>query len=120
MTYTVRVDDNFHYMDKDYRRTHGEYESLEAALKAAKEVVDGFLSAAHTPGMRPEDLYRIYTSFGDDPFIIGPEDSKFSAWNYARGRCEEICAPGATAETTDAALVGGVTNQDVGNPADNP
>jgi hypothetical protein len=117
MTYTVRVDDNFHYMDKDYRYTHGEYETLEDALKAAKEIVDSFLAAGHIPGMRADDLYQSYTSFGDDPFIIGPEDAKFSAWNYAQRRCEEICGPGASAETTDAALVG--ANQDDGNPADN-
>jgi hypothetical protein len=91
MTYTVRVDDNFHYMDKEYRRTHGEYETLEAALKASKEIVNGFLASAHTPGMSAEDLYQRYTSFGDDPFIIGPEDVDFSAWEYAKARCAELC-----------------------------
>jgi hypothetical protein len=91
MIYTVRVDDNFHYMDKEARYTHGEYATLEDALKAAKEIVDGYLSSAYTPGMSAEDLYQSYTSIGDDPFIVGPEDSHFSAWNYAKARCEVIC-----------------------------
>jgi len=92
MTYTVRVDDNYHYMDADKRYTHGEYETLEDAIKAAKEIVDDFLSSAYTPGMSAEKLYQGYTSFGDDPFIIGPEEKQFSAWEYAKARCEVLCA----------------------------
>jgi hypothetical protein len=91
LTYTVRVEDNYHYMDKEYRYTHGEYATLADALKAAKEIVDGYLSSAYTAGMSAEGLYQSYTSFGDDPFIVGPEDSDFSAWNYAKARCEAIC-----------------------------
>jgi hypothetical protein len=117
MTYTVRVDDNFHYMDKDYRYTHGEYETVEEAVKAAQAIVDSFLAAAYIPGMSPDDLYRSYTSFGDDPFIIGPENPKFSAWNYAQGRCNEICASAAN-ETSHGAPVG--ENQDADKAADNP
>lgn len=90
--YILRVDDNYHYMDETYRRTHGEYETQEDALIAARAIVDAFLASAHTPGMTAEALYQMYTSFGDDPFIIGPRDSDFSAWNYARARCEILCA----------------------------
>jgi hypothetical protein len=92
MTYTVRVDDNFHYRDPDKRYTHGEYETLEDALKAAKAIVDDFLAATHTPGMSAEDLSLTYIGFGEDPFILGPQDCRFSAWAYARARCELICA----------------------------
>jgi hypothetical protein len=92
MTYTVRVDDNFHYMDTNYRYTLGEFEILEDALKAAKEVVDCFLASAYTPTMSAEELYQIYTSFGSDPFIVGPGDDKFSAWEYAKARCGVLCA----------------------------
>ena len=35
MIYKVFVDDNYHYMDKDKRYTHGEFETLEAAVEAA-------------------------------------------------------------------------------------
>lgn len=91
MTYTVRVDDNYHYMDADERYTHGQYETLEDALKAAKEIVDDCLSSAYKSGMSADTLYQNYTSFGADPFIVGPEDSKFSAWEYAKARCEVLC-----------------------------
>ena len=42
------------------------------------------------------DLYYSYTSFGEDPFIRpSPRGERFSAWEYARQRCDEICANGA-------------------------
>ncbi len=95
MTYTVRVDDNYHYMHKDARYTHGEYGTLDEAVKEAKAIVDTFLTSAHTQGMTAEDLYRSYTSFGEDPFIIGPGDYRFSAWDYAKERCSVMCSAAA-------------------------
>ncbi len=92
MTYTVRVDDNYHYMDKDARYTHGEFATWESAVQAAQEIVDDYLSSAYTPGMSADALYQSYTSFGDDPFIVGPGDLKFSAWDYAKARCGVLCA----------------------------
>jgi hypothetical protein len=91
MTYTVFVDDNFHYMDKGARTTHGEFETLEAAIEAAKEIVDDGLLHDYEPGMSASALYTRYTMFGDDPWISGPGETPFSAWEYAKGRCEIIC-----------------------------
>jgi hypothetical protein len=92
MIYKVLVDDNYHYMDKDARYAHGEFETLEAAVTSAKEIVDDFLLGAYEPGMSADFLYTKYTSFGDDPWISGPSDSGLSAWVYAKARCETICA----------------------------
>lgn len=93
MTYTVLVDDNFHYMDESERYTHGEFETLEAAIAACKAIVDDYLIAAHEPGMAPDELYSAYTMFGADPWISGGEQGvRFSAWDYAKQRCIEICA----------------------------
>ncbi len=92
MRYTVRVDDNYDYMDTDVRYTHGEFETLEGALKAAQKIVDDYLLSAYTTGMSAEALYQSYTSFGEDPWIVGPVDAKFSAWEYAKARCAVICA----------------------------
>ncbi len=44
--------------------------------------------------VRVADNYH-YTSFGEDPFIIGPGDYRFSAWDYAKERCSILCAPAA-------------------------
>jgi hypothetical protein len=92
MKYTVFVDDNYHYMDKEARTTHGEFETLEAAVDAAKKIVDDGLLHNYRPGMSAEALYGQYTMFGDDPWIAGAETKPFSAWEYAQARCEIMCA----------------------------
>jgi hypothetical protein len=92
MTYSVRVDDNYHYMDPSERYTHGTFDTLEEALKAARQIVDSYLASAYAPGMAADKLYHSYTTFGDDPFIIGPGKAHFSAWDYARARCAILCA----------------------------
>jgi hypothetical protein len=44
--------------------------------------------------MPAEGLYRQYTTFGRDPYIVPADDaSKFSAWDYAKERCTAICQP---------------------------
>ena len=96
MRYTVVCDDNFHYMDESERTTHGQYDSAEAAIAAAKVVVDCSLRSLYRPGMTAEVLYDHYTDFGDDPFIRSDDRGcVFSAWNYARERCPEICRAAA-------------------------
>jgi hypothetical protein len=89
--YLVLVDDNFHYMDADERWTLGRYETLDDAVAACKQRVDECLSEHFQPGITTEALYSQYTSFGDDPFIIGSSQRiPFSAWDYAKQRCAEI------------------------------
>ncbi len=94
MSYRVLVDDNFHYMDEDERYELGSYQTLEAAIAAARAIVDDFLLDSRQPGMSAGELFDLYTGFGEDPFIMGPEQGLvlFSAWDYARRRCEELCA----------------------------
>ena len=92
MKYTVFVDDNFHYMDKDERYKLGEFNSADKAVAAAKKIVDEFLESNHKPGQSAEELLAVYKSFGEDPWISGDDPScKFSAWDYAERRCQELC-----------------------------
>jgi hypothetical protein len=102
MSYRVLVDDNFHYMDESRRRTLGEFRTYREALTAAKQLVDAYLLEALQPGATAHLLYQSYTMFGEDPFIVADSQSldvepDFSAWNYAKARCEELC-PGQPAE----------------------
>lgn len=91
--YTVFVDDNYHYQDERERYKLGVFEDCESALTACKKIVDEFLVQNYFVGMTAEDVYQIYTMFGEDPFIISETPkSLFSAWNYAKQRCAEICA----------------------------
>jgi hypothetical protein len=92
--YEVVVDDNAHYMDESERYTHGEFGSAEMALSAAKALVDADLQSFYNPGMTADDLYRHYTTFGRDPFIRSDDKRcHFSAWSYAKERCQQICRP---------------------------
>ncbi len=93
MSFTVFVDDHFHYMDESERYVLGSYPMLVAAIDAAQHLIDDYLTAAYRPGMSAEALFQSYMSFGEDPFIIAANDEKsdFSAQTYARRRCGEMC-----------------------------
>ena len=92
MAYRVTIDDNFHYMDESARLDHGEFETLDAAIEACKKIVDEYLASAYKPGMSAAELNASYTMFGEDPWISGAQGIPFSAWDYARQRCAEICS----------------------------
>ena len=93
--YTVMVYDNYHYMDQDdgpYRL--GDFDTCAAAVAVCRRMVDDFLLVNYKSGMTAEHLWDIYTAFGDDPGVISlANDCHFSAWDYARQRCGEICRP---------------------------
>jgi len=50
MPYTVRIEENAHYADESERYTLGEFETAEAALSAARRVVDEDLDALYRGG----------------------------------------------------------------------
>ena len=127
------VDDNFHFMDEDERYKSGSFDTYEEAVVAAKAIVDSFLENHYEPGMTAESLYKGYSMYGEDPFIVGDlgkeqrdavlsraeaiknemesrlaahgdnfeelnkpmdfpaNDLFFSASDYARVRCDELC-----------------------------
>jgi hypothetical protein len=96
VAYTVFIDDNFHYQDESERVNHGLLETADEAVAACRSIVNDFLAGAFKPGMSATALYGLYTSFGDDPFVV-PADLKaapvaFSTWDYARERCEVLAA----------------------------
>jgi hypothetical protein len=107
MSYRVMVDDNFHYMDESQRYQKGEYASYAEALATCRDIVDQFLRCEHVPGMPASALYFRYMMFGEDPFIVDhsepPDPSPgFSAWDYAKVRCQELCAPAPEASAACA------------------
>lgn len=91
--YVVKVADNFHYMDESETYTLGTFETWDEALAAAKKVVDDCLAHHYQTGLNAEDLYSSYKGFGEDPYIpSAPDGEHFSAWDYAKARCNAICA----------------------------
>jgi len=91
--YMVLVDDNYHYQDESERHKQGSFETLDRAIDACKRIVDRSLEECHSPGMTAGELYGRYKMFGEDPFVKceGQTPVPFSAWDYAKERCEEIC-----------------------------
>jgi hypothetical protein len=93
--YKVLIDDNFHFMDEDERVTHGLFVTADEAVAACKLIVDECLEPMVQSGMTATALYEQYEGFGDDPFVmaVDPKDAPvtFSAWAYAKERCEVLC-----------------------------
>lgn len=104
MSYRVLVDDNFRYMDASRRYVLGEFATYGEAFATCKEMVDRFLRHEYVPGMPASTLYIRYIMFGRDPFIVDVADGAesqpgFSAWEYAKARCVDLCGdlPGSSA-----------------------
>ena len=93
MPYHLIVADNFHYMDEDEGYEGDSYAIRYIAVQAAKAIVNDYLASEYKPGMTAGELFKIYTIFGEDPFIISDTDADvpFSAMDYARRRCEDLC-----------------------------
>jgi hypothetical protein len=90
--YEVYVDDNFHYMDESERYKLGEFDTCEEATVVCKRIVDEFLEQGYVKGMSFKELYKGYIGFGEDPYIVsGDKTCFFSAWDYAKERCRELC-----------------------------
>jgi len=90
--FSVYIDDNFHYMDESERYKYGDYETYEEAVAVCKAMLDDCLPSTCGDGDTAEKLYEGYVIFGEDPFVVPtPENRSFSAWNYVKQRCNEIC-----------------------------
>ncbi len=81
-------------MDESERYELGEFDRLEEAIAACKEIVDEFLNSNYNSGMTTDELLAQYALYGEDPFIIGGDETvPFSAREYAAERVKEICNP---------------------------
>jgi hypothetical protein len=99
MTYRVFVEDNSQYMQTGMRKAAGSFPTAEEAIEAARQIVDKYLKSVHRPGMTSPKLFEDFKANGADPFITaeGANKVEFSAWAYAKRRCDELCAPAKTA-----------------------
>ena len=102
--YTVLVDDNFHFMDENERWLAGTFDNLPSAVDKCIAIVKASLLEDNYPAMSAEDLYATYTSGGDDPFIRGPINLLFSAWDYAKALAAELAGQSREAGPVIAAI----------------
>lgn len=90
----LRVYDNFHYMDESEVYNHGQYDTYEAALIAAKAIVDDFFEYNWQIGITPDSLIGQYCLCGEGPIILPNEHGKHersSARTYANISAVEVC-----------------------------
>lgn len=91
-SYTVFVDDFFHFMEENDRYKLGDFATADEAIDAARRVVDAYLRDAFRPGLSAASLLYSYTQFGEGPFILTDDIAcRFVAWEYARERSEALC-----------------------------
>ena len=57
-TYTVFVDDNFHYMDESERYKLGEFADCASAVAACKQIVDEFLTTCNLDANTDAEIYH--------------------------------------------------------------
>ena len=90
-TYLVLVDDNFHHMDEGEQYELGEFATCAEAVAACKRVIDDFLDSNRETPRSQDELWNLFTTFGDSPLIVTADrECRFSAWEYATLRCEEL------------------------------
>jgi|TARA_Y100000294_G_scaffold176094_1_gene197660 hypothetical protein len=89
--FEVFVGDNFHFMDESEIYRQGVYETYEEAVEVCKSIINDFFLNCDED-KTAEDLYGGYVQYGESPLIKpNPKNNSFSAPDYARQRCKEIC-----------------------------
>ena len=92
MKYRVYIDANPRQMDTRQRTLHGEYDTPQDAVVAAREVVRTRLVGEHHPGMKADELLRRFAQRGETAFIMPMDTSTvFDVNDYARECAERLC-----------------------------
>jgi hypothetical protein len=90
----VLVYDNNHYGDESERTDYGVFASADEAIAKSKKIIDDDLKGMWTPGRSAAELYQLYICWGPDPVVVPLDPNNpelaFSAWLYAKERCQEI------------------------------
>jgi hypothetical protein len=64
--YRVIVADNFHYMDESAQYTRVSSTRSRPRSLPARKIVDDDLDHSFKPGMTAQELYELYSLFGED------------------------------------------------------
>lgn len=92
MKYRVYIDANARQMDTSQRTLHGEYDTPEQAVAAAREVVRARLVEEHRAGMKAEELLQRFAQRGETAFIVPMDGSTLLDFNeHARECAERLC-----------------------------
>jgi hypothetical protein len=76
-------------MDPEERYELGVFSTLEEAVEVCKRMVNKQLANWARRDITAKELYKLYVSFGDDPYVV-PDPTGFSGWDYARERSQAL------------------------------
>lgn len=88
--YRVEVFDNFDHPGERCCGLEGEFDTAEAALAAARAVVDKSLDHSRKPGQSATEWYQVYSTSGDGVYLLGEPRVEFNPYYYAKERIEQI------------------------------
>jgi hypothetical protein len=92
--FLVESYDNFHVGDGRGEWTnHGSFETVEAAVKCARGVIDDWIKETHQPGMTAEDLKSRFHTYGHVAVVRGAPGA-FDAYKYLDDRLRDFGAKG--------------------------
>ena len=95
--YSVMVDSNHAFMDTEARHCAGTFDTAEAAVKKAKDIIIESLADLRQPGGTGDDFYSSWLHFGDSPFVVAPEGEPsvhFSASSFAQAMADYMATLG--------------------------
>lgn len=90
--YTVRILDNFHFMDTSEEYNSGICSTYNEAVDKCKKIIDDFLESALTANDTADSLYMTWVQYGENPKIDGDNLGNFSTKKYVEEKCKNIIA----------------------------
>lgn len=94
MKFHLKIFDNNHHWDEASSYDHGEYETYEEAVIAAKKIVEEFFIGKCHSNRTADDLMASFAMYGEEPVVFPDEPKnavKFSPREYAEEYVKELC-----------------------------
>ncbi len=88
--YTVRILDNFHFMDRSEEYNSGIFNTYDEAVDKCKSILNEFLEDAVRPNDSADSLHTCWLMYGENPLIFGDATGNFSSSEFVKQRCEEL------------------------------
>jgi len=94
MKFHLKIFDNNHHWDEASSFDHGNYETYEDAIIAAKKIIEEFFVGECYSGRTVGDLMASFAMYGEEPVVLPdepPNGKNFSPRNYAEEYVNQIC-----------------------------
>ena len=92
MPYQITITNLFRRPRPGPDSIEGPFDTAEAAIVRAKEIIERSIRKSDFTAMTPKTLYQHYSDHGDAAYVqvLGGRDLSFGGWEYAWKVCKEI------------------------------